>query len=213
MEFDLRLMAKPDRYKIMGSSITPRPIAWITSLSAAGERNCAPYSFFNMMGDNPPTIALGLLAGTGGGFKDTATNIRETGEFVVNLVCEAQAEAMNLTCMDAPPGLDELTAAGLDTLPSTAVAPPRVAGAPVSFECRTLHLLETGPGQSVVIGEVLVAHIGDAFILDPERHHLDTLAMKLIARMHGSGWYARSTDLFQMARPTYADWLARADGG
>jgi len=91
MEFDLRRMAKPDRYKIMGSSITPRPIAWVTSRSAAGVANAAPYSFFNMMGDDPPTLALGLLRGPGG-FKDTASNIRETGEFVVNLVCEAQAE-------------------------------------------------------------------------------------------------------------------------
>jgi flavin reductase (DIM6/NTAB) family NADH-FMN oxidoreductase RutF len=100
----------------------------------------------------------------------------------------------------------QLACAGLTTLPSTSIAPPRIAGAPVSFECRTLHMLETGPGQSVVIGEVLVAHIDDAFILDPERYYVDTLAMGLIARMHGSGWYARSTDLFQMKRPTYADW-------
>ena len=210
MEFDLRRMAKPDRYKIMGSSITPRPIAWVTSRSAAGVANAAPYSFFNMMGDDPPTLALGLLRGPAG-FKDTASNIRETGEFVVNLVCEAQAEAMNLTCMDAPPEVDELAAAGLETIASTAVAPPRIAGSPVSFECRVLHLIETGPAQLVVIGEVLVAHIQDEFILDAARHHVDPLAMQLIARMHGSGWYARSTDLFQMIRPTYAEWLARAD--
>ena len=209
MEFDFRQMAKPDRYKIMGSSITPRPIAWVTSLSATGERNAAPYSFFNMMGDDPPTLALGLLRGPAG-FKDTASNIRETGEFVVNLVCEAQAEAMNLTCMDAPPEVDELAAAGLETIASTAVAPPRIAGSPVSFECRTLHLIETGPAQLVVIGEVLVAHVGDAFILDAARHHVDPLAMQLIARMHGSGWYARSTDLFQMTRPTYAEWLTQS---
>lgn len=212
MEFDFRDLPPAARYKLMGSAITPRPIAWVSSLSTAGIVNAAPYSFFNMMGDSPPTIALGLLPGANGGFKDSATNIRDTGEFVVNLVCEDQAEAMNVTCMDAPPEVDELACAGLVALPSTAVAPPRIAGAPVSFECRTLHLLETGPGQSVVIGEVLVAHVADAFVLDAKRHHLDTPAMKLIARMHGSGWYARSTDLFQMARPNYAEWLARADG-
>lgn len=212
MEFDLRTLAPAARYKLMGSAIVPRPIAWVTSLSAAGIVNAAPYSFFNMMGDAPPTLALGLLPGAGGGFKDTATNIRDTGEFVVNLVGEDQAGAMNITCMDAPPQVDELACAGLSSLLSTAVAPPRIAGAPVSFECRTLHLLETGPGQSVVIGEVLVAHVADAFVLDAERYHLDTPAMKLVARMHGSGWYARSTDLFQMARPNYAEWLARSDG-
>jgi flavin reductase (DIM6/NTAB) family NADH-FMN oxidoreductase RutF len=203
MRFDLRGMAAPDRYKILGGSVTPRPIAWVTSQSAAGIRNAAPYSFFNVMGHEPPTVALGLLGGADGGYKDTAANILETGEFVVNLVTAADAEAMNLTCIDAPPHIDELDHAGIATLPSDAVAPPRIASAPVSFECRTLHKVQTGAAQLVVIGEVLVAHIADAFILDPERLHIDAPAMKLVARMHGAGWYTRSTDLFQMDRPSW----------
>lgn len=208
MDFDLRRLPRADRYKIMGSSITPRPIAWVTTRGADGVTNAAPYSFFNMMGDDPPTIALGLLPAAGGGLKDTATNILETGEFVVNLVAEAMAEAMNVTCMDAPRGVDELACAGVGAAPSQAIAPVRIADAPVSFECRTLHAIETGPAQTVVIGEVLVAHVRDDLVLDADRRHLDTPAMGLIARMHGAGWYARSTDLFQMERPTYAAWLA-----
>ncbi len=205
MEFDLRQLEKSERYKILGSCVTPRPIAWVTSRSADGVLNAAPYSFFNVMGDTPPTIALGLLASAVPGFKDTAANIRATGEFVVNLVDEGHAEAMNLTCIDAPPEVDEIALAGLETAPSRVVGPPRIVGVPASFECRTLHFLETGPAQSVVIAEVLVAHVADAVILDPDRLHFDTPAMKLIARLHGAGWYSRQTDTFQMTRPTWAE--------
>lgn len=203
MRFDLRDMAAPDAYKILGGCVTPRPIAWVTTLSASGVRNAAPYSFFNVMGHAPPTIALGLLALPDGGYKDTAANILDTGEFVVNLVTEADAPAMNLTCIDAPPGVDELTLANVETAPSDAVAPPRIASAPVSFECRKLHAIETGARQTIVIGAVLVAHIADTFILDSERLYIDAPAMRLVARMHGAGWYTRSTDLFQLDRPHY----------
>lgn len=208
MLFDLRALPKASRYKIMSSAITPRPIAWVTTLSADGVPNAAPYSFFNMMGDDPPTIALGLLRGGSGGAKDTAENIIATGEFVVHTVTEADGEAMNVTCMDAPRGIDELACAGVATVPSSVVAPPRIPSAPVAFECRTLHRIETGPGQNVIIGEVLVAHVGDAFVLDGERLHFDTPAMQLIARLHGNGWYSRQTDLFQMTRPSYDEWRA-----
>lgn len=196
-------MAAPDAYKILGSSVTPRPIAWVTSQSASGVRNAAPYSFFNVMGHAPPTIALGLLASADGCYKDTAANILSTGEFVVNLVTEADAPAMNVTCIDAPPEVDELVLADIATLPSETVTPPRIASAPVSFECRMLHGIETGPRQTVVIGHVLVAHVADAHIIDHDRLHIDTPSMRLVARMHGAGWYSRSTDLFQLERPSY----------
>lgn len=202
-------MAAPDVYKILGSSVTPRPIAWVTSHSAAGARNAAPYSFFNVMGHAPPTIALGLLGLPDGSHKDTAANILATGEFVVNLVTEGDAPAMNLTCIDAPPGVDELALADIATTASDVVAPPRIASAPVSFECRLLHAIATGERQTIVIGEVLVAHVADAFILDRARLHIDTPSMRLVARMHGAGWYTRSTDLFQLERPSYRAWLER----
>ena len=205
MLFDMETLEAQNRYKILASTVTPRPIAWVTTLSEDGVVNAAPYSFFNALGHEPPTLALGLLAGKGG-FKDTAANILATGEFVVNLVSEKNAEAMNVTCIDAPPDIDELSLAGLTPVRSHAVRPPRIAESPVSFECRTLTSLVTGPRQTIVIGRIVCAHVDDAFVQDKERCYIDTQALGLIGRMHGSGWYARCTDLFQMDRPTWAEW-------
>jgi flavin reductase (DIM6/NTAB) family NADH-FMN oxidoreductase RutF len=204
MLFDMETLEAQNRYKILASTVTPRPIAWVTTLSEDGVVNAAPYSFFNALGHEPPTLALGLLAGKGG-FKDTAANILATGEFVVNLVSEKNAEAMNVTCIDAPPDIDELTLAGLTPVRSHAVRPPRIAESPVSFECRTLTSLVTGPRQTIVIGRIVCAHVDDAAVQDKERCYIDTQALGLIGRMHGSGWYARCTDLFQMERPTWAE--------
>jgi len=204
MLFDMETLEAQNRYKILASTVTPRPIAWVTTLSEDGVVNAAPYSFFNALGHEPPTLALGLLAGKGR-FKDTATNILATGEFVVNLVSEKNAEAMNVTCIDAPPDIDELELAGLTPAPSHAVRPPRIAESPVSFECRVLTSLVTGPHQTIVIGRILRAHIDDAVVQDHERCYIDTQALRLIGRMHGSGWYARCTDLFQMDRPAWAE--------
>jgi len=202
MEFDFATLAGPDRYKLMAAAITPRPIAWITSQSAAGVRNAAPYSFFGMMGAEPPLLAIGLMRRPDGTYKDSAANIIETGEFVINLVAEHDAEAMNLTCIDAPPGEDEIALAGLEVAVSSLIAPPRIASAPVSMECRLFNRVDAGL-STIVLGEVLRFHIDDRFI-DPARLHVDTLAMGLVARMHGAGWYTRSTDLFQMQRPQWA---------
>jgi flavin reductase (DIM6/NTAB) family NADH-FMN oxidoreductase RutF len=205
MLFDMERLEAQNRYKILASTVTPRPIAWVTTRSEDGVVNAAPYSFFNALGHDPPTLALGLLAGKGR-FKDTATNILATGEFVVNLVSERNAEAMNVTCIDAPPEIDEIALAGLTPAPSHAVRPPRIAESPVSFECRVLSSLVTGPRQTIVIGRIVCAHVEDAAVQDRERCYIDTQALQLIGRMHGSGWYARCTDLFQMDRPTWAEW-------
>ncbi|MFB9270095.1 flavin reductase family protein [Bradyrhizobium erythrophlei] len=205
MLFDMETLDAAGRYKILTATVTPRPIAWVTTVSEDGVVNAAPYSFFNVLGHEPPTLALGLLAGQGR-FKDTATNILATGEFVVNLVSEANAAAMNVTCIDAPPEIDELRLAGLTAAPSHAVRPPRIKESPVSFECRTLTSLVTGPRQTAVIGRIVRAHVDDAVIQDKERCHIDTPALQLIGRMHGSGWYARCSDLFQMDRPSWAEW-------
>lgn len=208
MIFDMEALPALDCYKILTATVTPRPIAWITSRSAAGVVNAAPYSFFNMMGDAPPIVVIGIMKNGAEQFKDTAANILETGEFVVNLVSEDLAAAMNVTCMDAPPEVDELVCAGLTTLPSVKVAPPRIGDSPVSLECVTYQAIDTGPGQVIVLGRVVAAHVRDEFVLDAERCHIDTSALKLIARMHGGGWYARSSDLFEMPRQSYAEWLA-----
>lgn len=214
MEFDMRRMAAPDRYKILGSTITPRPIAWVTSLSAEGRVNAAPYSFFNCMGHEPPILAVGMLRHPEDRFKDTPANILATGEFVVHLVSEPLAQAMNLTCIDAPPGVDEIALAGLATAPSLRVAPPRLAEAPVAFECISRAAIATGPSQVLVVGEVLMAHIRDDAVIDAARCHFATERLGLVARMHGAGWYDRAgTDMFQMDRPAWADHIASQDAG
>lgn len=203
MQVDLADIDPMVGYKLLTATVTPRPIAWVTSLGADGTVNAAPFSFFNVMGHTPPTVVLGLQADPVKGFKDTATNILERGEFVVNLVSESVGEKMNLTSIDAPRDVSEFDAAGLTRLASRHVGPPHIAESPVSFECVNLSSVVTGPNQTVVIGRVVSIRIDDAHILDAERGHVDTPSMKLIARMHGSGWYARSTDLFQMTRPKW----------
>lgn len=212
MQFDMRNLPMPVNYKIVNSTITPRPIAWTTTLSADGVLNVAPYSFFNCVGVEPPLVALGLLKDEACALKDTATNIIATGEFVVNLVSEDDAARMNETSVSAPPEVNEAIYAGVETLPSVLVKPPRIATSPVSFECRKVAALDIGVRQTIVIGEILMAHIGDEFITDPEKLYLDTSAMKLIGRTHGAGWYVRNSDQFQMNRTPYDSEKAKTLG-
>ena len=202
MHFDFAELSATDRYRLMASAITPRPIAWVTSQSAEGVRNAAPYSFFNMMGADPPIVVIGMMRRADGTHKDSAANVIATGECVVNLVSEADAPAMNLTCIDAPPAIDEVALAGLTTAPSLAVAPPRIASAPVAMECRVHALHEIGT-TTLVIARVLHFHVRDEFY-DPARRRLDTPAMQLVGRVHGTGFYARATDLFELVRPEWA---------
>jgi flavin reductase (DIM6/NTAB) family NADH-FMN oxidoreductase RutF len=201
MLFDMGRLPADVRYKILTATVTPRPIAWVTTRSQDGIANAAPFSFFNVLGHEPPTVVLGLLRHPNKGLKDTAQNIVATGEFVVHLVPCRMAEAMNATAVDAPPELDEIKLAGLETLPSQMIAPPRIKGCPVAFECRSLSVQETGPRQIAVIGEIVCAHVAEPFVIDAGRGHIDTIGLDLIARMHGSGWYARRGGLFQLVRP------------
>jgi flavin reductase (DIM6/NTAB) family NADH-FMN oxidoreductase RutF len=203
MHFDFSQVSATDRYRLMASAITPRPIAWVTSQSASGARNAAPYSFFNMMGANPPIVVIGMMRRADGTHKDSAANVLATGEFVVNLVSEADAPAMNLTCIDAPPGIDEIALADLATTPSLAIAPPRIASAPVAMECRVYQTEEIGT-TTLVIGQVLHFHVQDRFY-DPASRRIDTPVMHLVGRVHGSGFYARGTDLFELQRPLWSE--------
>jgi flavin reductase (DIM6/NTAB) family NADH-FMN oxidoreductase RutF len=211
MKFDMRELDLGSRYKIVNSTITPRPIAWIVTRGENGVINAAPYSFFNACGVEPPMVMLGLLRDMKTGlYKDTATNIAANGEFTVNLVSEADVETMNLSSVDAPRNVSEVDYAGIETTPSDAIAPPRIATAPVSFECRKIELLDIGRLQSVLIGEILVAHIRDEFITNAEKYYLDTPAMKLVGRTHGAGWYARTSDQFSVERPRFdPEWAAK----
>jgi flavin reductase (DIM6/NTAB) family NADH-FMN oxidoreductase RutF len=212
MMFDFSALPAADAYKILASTVVPRPIAWISTLSADGVGNVAPYSFFNVMGHDPPILAVGMLRHPEDRPKDTPANILATREFVVNLVNEAVAEQMNITTADAPPEVDEAVLAGLTMLPSAKVKPRRIAEAAVNLECVLFAAIQAGPHQWVMLGQVVCAHVADRFVLDATRCHIDTPALGMIGRMHGSGWYARTTDLFQIERVRWAD-LAEGKGG
>jgi flavin reductase (DIM6/NTAB) family NADH-FMN oxidoreductase RutF len=203
MRYDLADLPERLTYKLLAATAVPRPIAWVVTQDRKGGRNAAPYSFFNVMGAAPPTVALGIMADPRG-LKDTAQNIADTGEFVINLVPEAMVQAMNVTAVDAPRGVDELALAALATLPSVHVVPPRIAQSPVAYECRLVQMVHTGPDQVIVIGRVLAVHIDDRVLIDPERAHIDTPSLDLVARGFGST-YIRSQDSFELARPVWAD--------
>ena len=200
MLFDFRALPARDCYKLLVATVTPRPIAWVVTQDPEGRLNAAPYSFFNAMSGDPPVVVFGIGGRAPGDAKDTGNNIRRTGQFVVNLVDEDTAAAMNVTAIDFPHGVDEIAEAGLHTLPSTHVAPPRIAESPVALECERMMAVEIGTERTLVVGRVLAMHIRDDAVLDPARCYIDTPALKLIGRMHGAGWYARTSDLFEVKR-------------
>ena len=199
MEVDYQGLSSRDKYKLMVSCLVPRPIALVSTWDLAGLPNAAPFSFFNAVSDDPPAIAIGINSGIPGHVKDTARNIRATGEFIVNLVDEPLAQAMNLCGVDLPPHVSEFDIAGITPVPGTKVRAPYIAESPISFECRRIVNVEIGMGRNVVIGEIVHLHIRDDLI-DTGKLHVHADRAGLIGRMHGRDWYARTTDLFGMPR-------------
>jgi len=206
MLFDFAKINEKDRYKLLVSTVVPRPIAWIVSRDAAGVLNAAPFSFFNAFAGDPPIVGIGVGSHKYGQPKDSRANIKETREFVVNLVSEELAEAMNITAIEFPSGMNELLEAGLTTAPSVHVNPPRIAESPVAMECELVQIVDLGPNNGLILGRVLAMHVRDDAVLDAEKSYIDTPKLKLIARMHGAGWYARTSDLFQMPRIKHDQW-------
>jgi flavin reductase (DIM6/NTAB) family NADH-FMN oxidoreductase RutF len=198
MELDFATISPTDRYKFLCAVVVPRPIAWVTTVSTAGVVNVAPFSFFNAMGSQPAIVALGIASRGKGVPKDTFKNIQDTREFVVNLVTYAAREPMNRTGADFAPEVSELTAVGLETQPSLVVKPPRLVLSPVHLECKLATIVEVGRNH-VTIGEIVHAQIADEFY-DPVKGYVASEKLDLIARMHGRGWYARTTDLFELPR-------------
>jgi flavin reductase (DIM6/NTAB) family NADH-FMN oxidoreductase RutF len=192
------------RYKLLCGLVVPRPIALVTTLSPDGVVNAAPFSFFNVFSENPALIVLGLQHNDDGSPKDTTRNIHKTGEFVVNLVDEAIAEAMNITATDFPPEESEPPAAGLRVATSTLVKPPRLADAPAAFECRRSVGMAFGPQRELLIGEVLGVHVREG-IVDPVTLNVDFAALAPVGRLCGN-MYARQRDMFELKRITYAEW-------
>jgi flavin reductase (DIM6/NTAB) family NADH-FMN oxidoreductase RutF len=207
MQFDIDKMTAADRYELLLGTVVPRPIALVTTISKDGAINAAPYSLFNVMGHDPAVAMISVLAHPDKRLKDTANNILATKEFVLNLVSEVVAEAMNIACIDAPPGTNELDLAKLKTVPSVKVKPPRVSESPVAFECRLLTSLSFGPNQAIIAGQIVHAYVDDRFVRDPARGLVDTPELHLIGGMHGAKWYAKLSDCFEMERPTWAEWV------
>jgi flavin reductase (DIM6/NTAB) family NADH-FMN oxidoreductase RutF len=199
MELDLEGKHASRAYAMLVSLITPRPIAWVTTLDENGAINAAPFSFFNALGGNPPIIGFAPGDRGDGSPKDTARNIRRTHEFVVNLVDEATAEAMNQTAASVPYGVSELENAGLTAVASSVVGPPRIGEAPASLECTEWGTLQIG-GNRVVIGLVRRLHVRDALI-EPDKLRIRTEHFHVIGRMASPNWYCRTRDRFEMIRP------------
>jgi flavin reductase (DIM6/NTAB) family NADH-FMN oxidoreductase RutF len=191
-----------DFYRILINSVVPRPIAWVSTLNH-GNLNLAPFSFSNALSAKPPLLAfapsLRLVDGQPTP-KDTLHNIRETGEFVVNVVTFAMAEAMNLTSGEYDRAVDEFALAKLQTRPSHIVRPPQVAESPVSFECKLDRIIDFGsepPSGSLVIGEIVCVHLEENVVKDGT---IDPSALDLIGRMGGTQ-YSRTTERFELQRP------------
>ncbi|MHC5224938.1 flavin reductase family protein [Ignatzschineria sp. LJL83] len=201
MQYDFRDISPDLIYKLMASTIVPRPIAWITTKSKTGVVNAAPFSFFNMMGSEPPVVAVGLQGKVGGKLKDTTQNILDTKEFVVNLVPHNMAISMNETSREYSEDDNELEIGHISTMPAILVKAPLIKDVPVSFECVSISEVQTGASQYVILGEVKICHIADEFLLDRNAVYVDTEKMNLISRMHGRGWYSQNKDLFLMERP------------
>jgi len=206
MLFDFAELSAQARYKLLASTVVPRPIAWVVSRSAAGAVNAAPFSFFNVLAGDPPTVGISIGNRARDLPKDTLANIRATGEFVVNLVSRDNAEAMNKTATDFPPGVDELAAAKLTRLPSVKVTPPRIAESPVAFECKLFQTIPLGPANTLVLGHVVAMHVRDDAVLDAMKHYIDTPKLDLVGRMHGGGGYTTTRDQFQIARIPFDRW-------
>jgi flavin reductase (DIM6/NTAB) family NADH-FMN oxidoreductase RutF len=194
--------ASQNIYKLMIGAIVPRPIAFVSTVSAAGARNLAPFSFFTAISANPPVICFSpMVRSSDGRTKDTLNNIEATREFVVNIVSEEFAAQMNQTSPEFPPEINEFDVSGLTPIPSDLVKPARVLESKVQMECRLIqvvHISDKPLGGSLVIGEVLRFHVADELEIDNFR--IDPAKLHAIGRM-GGPTYARTTDLFDLQRP------------
>ncbi len=209
--FLLRELSPHDRYKLLCGVVVPRPIALVTTLDANGAVNAAPFSFFNVFSEEPPLIVLGLQHKADRTAKDTTRNIHRDGEFVVHMVDEPLALAMNDCAVDFPPGESEAAAIGLAILPSVNVKVPRLAAAPFALECKRNVSLAFGPGRELLVGEVLRIHARDGLV-DPFNMHVDLAAYRPIGRLFAN-LYTYQRDWFAMDRESHAQWRARAASG
>lgn len=201
MFIEVRESAVLNVYQMLVGLVTPRPIAWVTSRSADGLVNLAPFSFFNVFGANPPIVVFSPTLKRDGTKKDTLVNIEATQEFVIHASTESHADAINASSAPYPPEVSEVEQLRLSTAPSRLVATPRLADAPWALECRLLDIRSYGDGPiaaNLVIGEVVAMHVAES-ILGPDGMP-DPRRLKAIARL-GAEYWCRTQDLFELPRP------------
>ena len=187
--------------RVLTGVIVPRPIAFVSSVSTNGIVNLAPFSFFNAMAYDPATIVLGISRSAGWKEKDTLANIEATGEFVVNVVVDDIAEAMNSTAAEFPTDVNEFEVGGLTAAPSELVRAPRVAESPVNMECRLNQVVAVGDGtkHAIVIGEIVLMHIRDDII---NGHRINHQRLKPVGRLAGN-MYCNTHNVYELVRPMY----------
>jgi len=204
MKFDPSQMDMPGVYKLLSGLVVPRPIGFASTLSAEGVFNLAPFSFFIAITPSPPHVAISV--GTRSGqTKDTLSNIRHTGEFVINTVSAEIVEQMNQTSGDWPPESSEFGVSGLTPVPSDIVRPPRVAEAPANMECVARQVIPVGGppyGAHLVISEVVRFHVLDELV--QERGNIDLRALQAVGRLAGT-WYCSTDNQFELDRPVVED--------
>jgi flavin reductase (DIM6/NTAB) family NADH-FMN oxidoreductase RutF len=188
-------------YQKLVDIVTPRPIAWVTTIDEEGRVNLAPFSFFNAFGSNPAVVGFAPGLRRDGSKKDTLRNVEATGEFVVNSAVASLAEVMNLSSKELPREESEIDLTGLHVRPSIRVRPPRLVEAPVAMECKVLQILNLGQGPlgtNLVLGQILVIHVEDKLLTENGR--VDPRKLQTIGRL-GANFYCRTSDLFEMERP------------
>ena len=198
MDFDFSTLPASDRYRLLTNFIGPRPIALVGTRSALGHDNAAPMSFFNVFSHEPPLIILGIQPRVNGDEKDTVSNIRRTGDFVVNMVDMGLAEAM-ITCgVNFAPEVDELIFAGLTPVPCLRINAARIGESPCSFECRVERIIDY-PSRALIVGEVVHMHVRD-HCMDAAGRYVNPHTYQPIARLHADN-YITSDRQFELKKP------------
>ena len=207
MQFEMEKTPHRQIYNLLIGLVAPRPIAWGTSMDHDGTLNAAPFSAYNYLCTDPPIVAMGVTNRPDARFtpKDTARNIRRTGEFVVNVVTDDLLEKMNICATDFPAGVNELEMAGLTTAPSSVVKVPRIAEAHAALECREFTTMEIGRSR-IILGRVVAMYVEDRFV-DPAGPYIRADELHAVGRMNGLGNYARTRDaIVTVPRISYEEW-------
>jgi flavin reductase (DIM6/NTAB) family NADH-FMN oxidoreductase RutF len=207
LNFKIEDLSARENYNLMIGLIAPRPIALVTSRNEDGGLNAAPFSAYNYLCTDPPIVGLGVMDRPGGDFvpKDTARNIRRTGEFVINVVTEDLLQQMNICATDFPADVSEIDMAGLSTTPSLHISVPRIAEAHAAFECVEFTTMEIGRSR-IILGKIVAIYIEDKFV-DPAGPYVLAEELHAIGRMNGLGSYVKTRDAFvTVPRIPYAEW-------